>query len=83
MRTEDEIRSRLSFWQGVEASANMLQAMDKAEVFLLAEKLLPGSAVEMLGLDPELRKELSSVYRAALQIKIETLKWVLGEASLK
>ena len=38
MRTEDEIRSRLSFWQGVEASANMLQAMDKAEVFFLAEK---------------------------------------------
>ena len=79
MRTEDEIRNRLSFWQGVEASANMLQAVDNPEAFLLLEQLLPGSAVETIRLDSKLRKEWSSMYRAALQIKIDTLKWVLGE----
>ena len=80
MRTEDEIKNRLSFWHGVEASVNMLPAMNNPEVFLTTEKLLLGFGLETLGLDPDLRKEWSSMYQAALRIKIETLKWVLGEA---
>ena len=82
MRTEDEIKSRLIFWQGVEASVNILPAMDKPEVLLEVEKLLPGFGVETFRLDPALRKEWSSMYQAALRIKIDTLKWVLGEASI-
>ena len=82
MRTKDEIRSRLTFWQGVEASTNRLQAMDSPEVLLAVDKLLLGFGVETLSLGPALRKKWSSMYQAALQIKIDTLKWVLGGDSL-
>ena len=49
MRTEDEIRSRLSFWQGVEKSVNILPTVDNPEVLLAAEKLLPGSGEDSKG----------------------------------
>jgi hypothetical protein len=79
MRTEQEIREQLAFWQGMLAASQIGVLANHAEYLTK----LPGNwqayALEMLKVPPEYRRYVAKLLEGSIGVIVDTLRWVLNE----
>ena len=79
MRTEQEIRERLSFWQGMLAASQIAVSANHAEFLLHLPQDWQGYALEVMKLPPEFRQHVARIQEKSVGVVVDTLKWVLEE----
>jgi len=79
IRTEQEVRERLNFWQGMLAASQMGVAINHAEFLLHLPQNWQGYALELMKMPPELRQHVARLQEKSVGVIVDTLKWVLGE----
>lgn len=78
MRTEQEIRDELAFWQGMLGASRIAVMADQAE-FLIKLPSFQGNALERLKTSLECRQHEARLREKSLSVIIDTLKWALEE----
>ena len=79
MRTEQEVRERLNFWQGMLAASQVGVVINHPEFLLQLPQNWQGYAVELMKLPPELRQHVARLQEKSVGVIVDTLKWVLEE----
>jgi hypothetical protein len=79
MRTEQEVRDRLAFWQGMLLASQVGVAVNHPEFLLRLPQNLQAYALELLKLSPELRQHVARIQEKNIGVIVDTLKWVLEE----
>lgn len=79
MRTEQEVRERLNFWQGMLTASQIGVAINHPEFLLQLPKNWQGYAIELMNLSPELCQHVARLQEKSVGVIVDTLKWVLEE----
>lgn len=79
MRTEQEVRERLNFWQGMLMASQIGVMVNHAEFLVNLPQSWQGYALELLKLPPELRHHVARLQEKSVGVIVDTLKWVLEE----
>ena len=79
MRTEQEIREQLSFWQGMLAASQIAVSANHAEFLLRLPQDWQGYALEVMKLPLEFRQHVARIQEKSIGVVVDTLKWVLEE----
>lgn len=79
MRTEQQIRERLEFWQGMLMGTQFGLIANQAELFTKLSPPWQRFALDLMQSPPELRSHVAHLQEKSLGVIVDTLKWVLGE----
>jgi len=79
MRTEQEIREQLVFWQGMQAASQIGVLVNHAEFLTKLPNHWQSYALEMLRLPEERRELVARLQEKSTGVIVDTLKWVLEE----
>ncbi len=81
MKSETEIRDRLTYYQKMLSSIRIAQVIDNPEVFIAVSERFPNEAIALLrsSQGDDIIKEATANLQRLVENKICTLKWVLEE----